>query len=457
MKLALLGGGGFRVPLVYGALLGDTHERRVDEVALFDTDAGRLAAMTAVLEQLAADAPAAAPLPPRIVATTDLDEALRGAAFVFSAIRVGGLTGRTCDERVALDLGVLGQETTGPGGLAYGLRTIPVAVHLAERVAAVAPEAWFINFTNPAGMITQAMQSVLGDRVIGICDSPIGLGRRAAAALGVPLGDCAMDYVGLNHLGWLRGLRYDGRELLPDLLASSDGLLGVEEGRLFGPDWVQTLGAIPNEYLYYYYFTRDAVAAIAGAPQTRGEYLLSQQGSFYADVRDRPREALALWRAACSAREATYMAEARGADEARDEADLGSGGYEGVALAIMAAIARGEPSTLILNVRNGRGGRPAVPGLAGDAVVETVCTVGADGPAPVAAAPLTGHMLGLVTQVKAVEELTIAAARERSRRLAIQAFALHPLVDSVTVAKALLAGYEDRIPQVAALFRGDRV
>lgn len=456
MKLALLGGGGFRVPLVYGALLRDAHERRVDQVALFDTEPGRLAAMTAVLEQLATASSASdAPPPPRIVATSDLDEALRGADFVFSAIRVGGLRGRTCDERVALELGVLGQETTGPGGLAYGLRTIPVAVQMAERVAAVAPQAWFINFTNPAGMITQAMQSVLGDRVIGICDSPIGLGRRAAGALGVPLTDCEMDYVGLNHLGWLRGLRYDGRDLLPDLLASTDGLLGVEEGRLYGPDWVQTLGAIPNEYLYYYYFTRDAVAAITGAPQTRGEYLLSQQDTFYDDVRGRPPEALALWRAACAAREATYMAETRAADEARDETDLGSGGYEGVALAIMAAISRGEPSTLILNVRNGRGGTPAVPGLPPEAVVETVCTVDADGPLPVPAAPLTGHMLGLVTQVKAVEELTIAAARERSRRLAVEAFALHPLVDSVTVAKALLAGYEQRIPQVGALFHGD--
>lgn len=454
MKLALAGGGGFRVPLVYGALLGDDDEGRVDEVALFDTDPARLNAMTTVLHQLAADGRTAdAPPPPRIMATTDLDTAMRGADFVFSAIRVGGLQGRTCDERVALDLGVLGQETTGPGGVAYGLRTIPVALHMAERVAAVAPDAWFINFTNPAGMITQAMQSVLGDRVIGVCDSPIGLGRRAAAALRVPLADCAMDYVGLNHLGWLRGLRHAGRDFLPDLLASTGGLLGIEEARLFGPEWVQTLGVIPNEYLYYYYFTRDAIAAITDAPQTRGEYLLSQQGSFYADVRGRPQDALALWREACAAREATYMAETRGAHETRDERALGSGGYESVALAIMAAISRGERSTLILNIRNGRGESPVVSGLPVGAVVETVCTVDADGPVPVTAAPLTGHMLGLVTQVQAVEELTIAAAMQRSRRLAVEAFALHPLVDSVTVAKALLSGYEDRIPQVAALFR----
>ncbi len=454
MKLALLGGGGFRVPLVYGALLGDRHGLRVEEVALFDTDAHRLAAMRQVLEQLplrAAGVSSSAVIDaprPAIRATADLDEALRGADFVFSAIRVGGLAGRTCDERVALELGVLGQETTGAGGLAYGLRTIPVALDIAERVAAVAPHAWFINFTNPAGMITQAMQTVLGDRVMGICDSPIGLGRRAAGALGVPLADCAMDYVGLNHLGWLRGLKHDGRDLLPDLLASTSALCGIEEGRLFGPEWIQTLGAIPNEYLYYYYFTRDAIAEIRGAPQTRGEFLLAQQQRFYDDVRSRPDRALALWRAASATREATYMAETRTTQEARDDSDLGSGGYEQVALAIMAAIAQGERSTLILNVRNGT----AVPGLPADAVVETVCAVDAGGPVPVHSAPLTGHMLGLATQVKAVEELTIAAARERCRSLAIEAFALHPLVDSVAVARALLAEYERRIPQIGSLF-----
>lgn len=455
MKLALLGGGGFRVPLVYGALVRDHHERRIEEVALFDTDADRLDVMTAVLHQLArSDTDAGAPAPPRVTATGDLEAALDGADFVFSAIRVGGLVGRTRDERVALDLGVLGQETTGPGGLAYGLRTVPVTMRIAEQVAALAPGAWFINFTNPAGMITQAMQAVLGDRVIGICDSPVGLGRRAAAALGVPLAECSMDYVGLNHLGWLRGLRHRGRDLLPDLLASVEGLSGIEEGRLFGPDWIQTLGAIPNEYLYYYYFTRDALTAITGAPQTRGEYLMQQQQQFYDSVRNRRHDALSLWREASAAREASYMVETRGAHADRHRMDL-AGGYEGVALAIMAAILRGEPATLILNVRNGLGeDGPAVPGVPTNAVVETVCTVDARGATPVASAALPGHMLGLVLQMKAVEELTIAAAQERCRSLAVEAFALHPLVDSVTVAKALLTAYERRIPQVGALFGG---
>jgi len=448
MKLVILGGGGFRVPLVYGALLRDTSERRIDAVELHDVDEGRLAAIAHVLGQTAESAPRDAP-PPVVHTTTDLDEALRGADFVFSAIRVGGLAGRTADERVALELGVLGQETTGPGGLAYGLRTVPVAVHVAERVRELAPEAWLINFTNPAGMITEAMQAVLGPRVIGICDSPIGLGRRAARALGLQPDDTSFHYAGLNHLGWLRGLTHQGVDVLPSLVGDPGRLATIEEGRLFGPEWIASIGAIPNEYLYFYYFTRDAVASITGGPETRGEFLLTQQRRFYEAVTARPDDAYAVWQQVRQERDATYLKESRGPDEERDTVDVQGGGYEGVALAIMAAISRNQRAAMILNVRNGS----TLAGLPADAVVEVPCTVDADGAHPLAADPLGGHPLGLVQQVKAVEQLVIEAARTRSLALATEAFALHPLVDSVTVGRLLLAGYRARIPEVDALFR----
>ncbi|WP_336205261.1 6-phospho-beta-glucosidase [Nonomuraea sp. LPB2021202275-12-8] len=446
MRLAVLGGGGFRVPLVYGALLRDTAKPRVEEVVLYDVSADRLEAIRHVLRGLAAGHDD----PPRVRITTDLDSALRDATFVFSAIRVGGLAGRTADERVALELGLLGQETTGPGGISYGLRTVPVATRVAERVAAVAPQAWVINFTNPAGMITEAMRRVLGDRVIGICDSPIGLIRRAATALGLDPARVSPDYVGLNHLGWLRGLTHQGRDVLPGLLADDAALRQVEEARVFGADWLRTLGAIPNEYLYYYYFTRESVAAISG--RTRGESLLGQQERFYAAVRSRPGEALAEWERARRERDASYMAEARDVTDAgeRDAADLEAGGYEGIALALMAAIARGEPTTMILNVRNG----DAVAGLPAEAVVEIPCAVDGAGVRPLATRPLPGRFLGLVQQVKAVEQTAIEAALTGSSELALEAFALHPLVDSVTTARGLLDGYRARIPELAAILPG---
>ncbi|MGA4845496.1 6-phospho-beta-glucosidase [Streptomyces sp. G5(2025)] len=448
MKLAILGGGGFRVPLVYGALLGDRAEGRVTDVVLHDLDAARLEAIARVLAEQAVGIPDA----PTVTATTDLDEALRGADFVFSAIRVGGLEGRAADERVALAEGVLGQETVGAGGIAYGLRTVPVAVDIARRVARLAPDAWVINFTNPAGLVTEAMSRHLGDRVIGICDSPVGLGRRVAQVLGGDPDEAFIDYVGLNHLGWLRGLHIRGRDELPRLLADHGLLVSFEQGRLFGADWLQSLGAIPNEYLHYYYFNRDTVRAYQQAERTRGAFLHDQQARFYSGMRHPGTPALKTWHDTLAEREAAYMAENReaaGVGE-RAEEDLESGGYEKVALALMRAIARDERATLILNVRNGT----TLAALDADAVIEVPCSVDANGAHPMTVAPLPGHATGLVCAVKAVEREVLAAADSGSLATAVKAFALHPLVDSVTVARRLVAGYREAHPGLAYLGRG---
>jgi 6-phospho-beta-glucosidase len=448
MRLTILGGGGFRVPLVYGALLRDRGEGRVTAVTLHDVDRGRLHAVAQVLADQASGVADA----PEVIVTTDLDGALRGADFVFSAIRVGGLEGRAADERVALAEGVLGQETVGAGGIAYGLRTVPVAVDIARRVAALAPDAWVINFTNPAGLVTEAMSRVLGDRVIGICDSPVGLGRRVARALGVDPDDAWIDYVGLNHLGWLRGVHVAGRDVLPRLLADSAALGSFEEGRLFGPEWLRSLGAIPNEYLHYYYFGRETVRAYQQAERTRGAFLRDQQAGFYAELSGGAGgagSALGAWHRTLAEREATYMAanrDAAGVGE-RDAEDLEPGGYEKVALALMRAIARGERATLILNVRNGT----TLSVLDADAVIEVPCFVDANGARPVAVDPLPYHAVGLVTAVKAVEREVLGAVESGSRASAVKAFALHPLVDSVTVARRLLDGYTQAHPGLAYL------
>ena len=448
MRLTVLGGGGFRVPLVYGALLADRGKGRVTEVVLHDLDPSR----TAVIGQVLAEQAAGHGDAPRVVATTDLDEALTGADFVFSAIRVGGLEGRTADERVPLDEGLLGQETVGAGGVAYGLRTVPVAVEIARRVAALAPDAWVINFTNPAGLVTEAMSRHLGDRVIGICDSPVGLGRRVARALGVDPDGARFDYAGLNHLGWLRAVRVGGRDVLPRLLSDDAALATFEEGRLFGGEWLRAIGSVPNEYLHYYYFNRDAVAAVRAAPQTRGAQVLDQQRDFYARTPAGPGSALEAWRRTRMARESTYMAENREAAGAGERAacDLESGGYEKVALALMRAIAHDERTTLILNVRN----RGVLAGLDDDAVVEVPCFVDANGARPLAADPLPGHAMGLVTSVKAVERAVLEAATTGSRSAALRALAIHPLVDSVTVARRLLERFETEFPQLGYL-RGE--
>ena len=451
MRLTILGGGGFRVPLVYRALLGDRSEGRVTQVTLHDLDATRLATIQKVL----ADQAAGHPDPPKVTVTTDLDEAVTGTGFVFSAIRVGGLAGRAADERIALEEGVLGQETVGAGGISYGLRTIPVAQEIAGRVAALAPDAWVINFTNPAGMVTEAMTAHLGDRVIGICDSPVGLGRRVAGALGTDPARARLDYVGLNHLGWLCGFYVDGRDLLPSLLANEAALTSFEEGKLFGADLLRTLGVLPNEYLHYYYFNRESVGSARAAEQTRGAFLHSQQQRFYEAMGTdggeppAPRAAWNAWDATRLERETTYMAENRdavGMGE-RDSCDLESGGYEHVALALMRAIALDERATLVLNVRN----RGRIPALDDGAVIEVPCHVDANGAHPIAGSPLPAHGAGLVCSVKAVERAVIQAATTGDRAHAVKALTIHPLIDSYAVAKRLLDAYQRHFPELTYL------
>jgi 6-phospho-beta-glucosidase len=445
VKLAIVGGGGFRVPLIYGALLR-ADSPRFDEVVLHDVEAERLDRIGLVLQGQAQEHGDGVPFR----ATTDLEDAVEGADFVFSAIRVGRLEGRAVDEAVPLGHGVLGQETTGPGGIGFALRTIPVMVELAETIARRAPAAWLINFTNPAGMVTEAVQQVVGDRAIGICDSPSALCRRVAAALGRPAGELWFDYFGLNHLGWLRGVSDGSGDLLPGLLADDEALGGFEEGRLFGAEWLRSIGMIPNEYLYYFYFGADTVAAIRRSPRPRGEYLLEQQAAFYDAAGESPAEALRAWRASRDERSRSYMAEARDAAgvngaHTHEEDDPG---YEGEAMAVVQAICRNTGELRIVNTAN----RSALGFLDPQAVVEVPCVVGAAGARPVAVGPVPDHARALVETVKAVERATIEAALTGSEALAVKALALHPLVPSVTAAREIFAGYRARLPALEERF-----
>ena len=432
MRVTILGGGGFRVPLICRELAASGLP--VGEVVLYDVVPGRLDVISAVL---AADG-----LP--LHTTTDLDTALRGADVIFAALRVGGLDGRVADERSALDAGVIGQETVGAGGLSYAARAVPVVDAIARRVAELAPRAWVISMTNPAGIVTEVMAATLGPQVVGVCDSPTGLVRRACAAVGVDPGrrlaqvpdGVEVDYLGLNHLGWLRGLRVDGTDLLPGLLADPDALKRTEEGRLFGADLLQALGAIPNEYLYWYYARSEALRDVRGAGRTRAEHVRAEQQRFFAAAAVDPGRAAALWTEANDERNRSYFAELRSGE--RDAADVEAGGYEAIAIGLAAALAGvtgPAPARLILNVRNGS----TVPALAPDAVIETVCRVDSDGAVPLPAAPPTDHELGLMSTVKSCERAIASAALTGSAADALRAFALHPLVGSLEAARTLAA------------------
>ena len=244
-------------------------------------------------------------------------------------------------------------------------------------------------------------------------------------------------------------MRDGATDRLPELLADDEALDGLEEGRLFGAEWLRSIGMVPNEYLYYFYFAADTIEAIGRSPRPRGAYLLDQQAGFYDARPDSPAEALRAWRAAKDERDRTYMAEARNGHEGEAAASADEpGGYEAEALAVVEAIRSGTGAVRILNTAN----RSALDFLDDHAVVEVPCVVDAAGARPVAVGPVPDHSAALMASVKAVERVTIEAALTGSTALAVKALALHPLVPSVTAARAIFAEYRQQLPTLEERF-----
>jgi len=446
MKLAVLGGGGFRTPAIYRALAEGHTRTRFDEVVLYDVDRGRLDRIATVMAGL--DERLGRSVPVR--ATTRLEDAVDGADIVYCAVRVGGIAGRLLDETAALAEGVIGQETTGAGGITFALRTVPVITAIAEVVSRRAPGATFINFTNPVGLVTEAARRVLGDRAIGICDAPQGLCRRVAAALDRDPDALWFDYFGINHLGWLRAVLDHGHDVLPGLLADDERMTSIEEGRLFGPDWLRSVGMIPNEYLYYYDFATEALAGMRSG-RVRAEFLQDQQAAFYAGE-GTPTSALADWEATIAERERRYMEEAwtgRDDDLSSVAAAREPGGYGRLSLDLVDALNGDGTTVLILNVAN----RSSLPFLDEEAVVEVPCVVGRGGAVPVAIGSVPMEAQALILAVRAAERAAIEAALSGSRRMAVHALALHPLVPSAEVAERILRRHLIAQPQLAEALR----
>jgi len=446
MKLAVLGGGGFRTPAIYRALAEGQTQTRFDELVLYDLDQGRLDRIAAVIAGLNGELGRSVSL--RV--TTRLEEAVDGADFVYCAIRVGGIAGRVLDETAALAEGVIGQETTGAGGITFALRTVPEITRIAEVVSRRAPGATFINFTNPVGLVTEAARRVLGERAIGICDAPQALCSRVATALDRDADELWFDYFGINHLGWLRSVLDRGRDLLPGLLADEKCLTSFEEGRLFGPDRLRTVGMIPNEYLYYYDFAPEALAGMRSG-RVRAEFLQLQQDTFYA-ADGPPDKALMDWKATIEERERRYMEEAwsgRDDDLSSVAAAREPGGYGGLALDLVDALTGDGTTILILNVAN----RSSLPFLDADAVVEVPCVVGRGGVVPVAIGMVPLEASELIGSVRAAERMAMEAALSGSRKMAVQALAMHPLVQSTEVAGRILQRHLIAQPQLAEALR----
>lgn len=440
MKLAVIGGGGMRTPLLISGLI-ERHARvPVAEVALYDIDRDALELVEAL-----ADAQLARRGRPFVVrAPTSVDATLDGAAYVITSIRVGGLAGRAIDEQVPLEAGIVGQETTGPGGWAMALRTIPVLSDVAARLRRVSPDAWIINFTNPAGLITQALTAAGEERVIGICDSPVALAGRIAGVLNAPPEALEIDYVGLNHLGWVRAVRHEGRDRLDEILASDDLIRAVYGRPLFEPAEVRRLGLLPNEYLHYYYHHDEVVRRLRASPTTRAQAVAEVAARLRESVRDalaRGDDPVPIYEGAIFARRASYMATETG--QRRDLALMGGhieGGYARAALSVIEQMQDGAVCELIVNAQNG----VAIGDLDPGDVVEVPCRMTRNGPAPRPMGMLPAAVRELVLRVKAYERATVRAALERSWPQAVEALAMHPLVPGREVAAAIAEEFRRR-------------
>ncbi len=446
MKLTLIGGGGVRSPLFVMTLLRWQQRLGVTELCLMDIDERKLELFGGLCRELVNRAGK----PFTITATSDAREALTGARHVVTTIRAGFEQGRATDERIALRHGVLGQETTGPGGFAMALRSIPAILGYAELLREVSPGAWMYNFTNPAGLVTQALREAGYERTIGICDGANGGQGAIAHWAGVQHQRVRAEVFGLNHLSWCRRAWIDGENVMPRAIAD-DRFLRDHQG-LFAPELVRRAGMHLNEYLYYYYYAEQAVAAISAERLTRGEEIVALNRQLIEQleeigVRRNPERALRAFFGYEHRRGATYMHYARAADDGENvveadreqlfDADIpaeGGEGYAGVALSIIEALEKDKPLYTALNVPN----EGAIAGMAADDVVEVSCRVDGSGVHPQPAGEVPAPQLGLMKSVKLYERLTVQAVSERSRELAVEALMAHPLVISYSRAKPLV-------------------
>ena len=435
MRIALIGGGGSRTPVVYRGLI-DRAKRLGDvTLVLHDVDARALARVERIIAGI--DDELGGGLP--VVTTTDLDMAVEGADFVLTAIREGGFASRCVDEAVPLAHGVLGQETVGPGGFALAVRNIPALQRIAGTIRDRAPQAWMINMSNPAGMATQALAPLLDGRVVGVCDSPRALTREIATTAGLDIDRLHIEYAGLNHLGWVNAAWYDGRDVLPALLDDTT-LEQIEEARLLGLDVVRAQRALPNEYVYFYEHTETAVRNVLAQDEHRGAFLQRQSADLAAqlDAAETPAEVLRRYRAALAERNDTYMSvEAQlERDNAGVDVFTAVGGYHEMALSVAEAIWTDEPQVLIVNTAN----RGTLAHLEDDDAVEVPAVVRAAGVFPLASR-LSLAQQDLVSGVKEYERLVLDAIGSASRQAALTALSAHPLLPDTQTAERILSDY----------------
>jgi 6-phospho-beta-glucosidase len=405
VKIAVVGGGSTYTPELIEGFARRAGQLKVDELVLHDISTERLDVVGGLARRILARQGYTA----RLTTTTSLPSAVDGASAVLIQLRVGGQAARLVDETLPNKFHLLGQETTGPGGFAKALRTVPVVLDIAEVVRErAAPGVWIVDFTNPVGIVTRALLDA-GHRALGLCNVAIGFQRRLAARFGVDPDRVRLDHAGLNHLSWIRQVLVDGVDRLPQLLTgpAAEELAAVVDMPV---ELLRTLGAIPSYYLRYFYCTDDVLHA-----QSQGQHRATE-------VLEIERTLLELYADPELDRKPDLLEQRGGAY------------YSEAAAALVTSLLTGDGAHHYVDVRN----QGTIAGLPDDAVVEVPSTVDLDGAHPVPTQPLAPELIGLVQAVTAYEVLTIEAARTGDRRVALRALMANPLVRQWGVAVPLL-------------------
>ena len=409
VKVTVVGGGSTYTPELVEGFVTRGDRLPVDDLVLLDIDPERLAIVGALADRMLRRVGWAG----NLTLTGDRDEALEGADFVIVQLRVGGQAARFQDETIPLRFGCIGQETTGAGGFAKALRTVPMVLELAEETARRGnPGAWFVDFTNPTGLVTQALLDE-GHRALGLCNVAIGFQRRFAAHFDVGPERVQLEHVGLNHLTWERKVLVDGVDRLPEILDSAIELVADESN--MPAELIREIGAIPSYYLHYYYLT-ERVLEQQRTGKTRAEEVMEIEAGL-----------LELYRDPALDTKPKLLEERGGAF------------YSDAAAALVASLHAGTNDIQVVNMRNDG----AVPNLPDDAVVEVSARVDRDGAHPLPVDPLPPEMLGLVEHAKAYELLAAKAAMSGDRGDALKALMTNPLIGDYDTAKPLLGALLD--------------
>ncbi|GAA0940172.1 6-phospho-beta-glucosidase [Kribbella koreensis] len=402
MKLTVVGGGSTYTPELIDGFARLRDSLPVSELVLVDPAADRLALVGGLAERIFAKQGH----PGKIVTTSNLDEGIEGADAVLLQLRVGGQAARGQDESWPLECGCVGQETTGAGGLAKALRTVPVVLDIAERVRRTNPDAWIIDFTNPVGIVTRALLSE-GHKAVGLCNVAIGFQRKFAGMLGVKPEEVALDHVGLNHLTWERGVRVNGENVLPKLLAAHSAELAAEIK--LPAELLLSLGVVPSYYLRYFYAHDEVVREMLDKPSRASEVAAIEKEllDLYADPTLDEKPALLEQR--------------------------GGAYYSEAAVALASSLLNDTGDMQVVNTLN----NGALPFLPDDAVIEVPATVGASGTTPLPISPLEPLYAGLVANVTAYENLALEAALKGGAERVFNALLAHPLIGQIEYANQL--------------------